>query len=226
MILDRIVLGDAYQLIKEVPDHSVDLIMTDPPYAYESLQGGGIMTKRKYNQELMDSGLQNGFSMTILDDFVRVLKKINCYIWCNKNQIYDYVSYFVKKLHCNWEIIVWAKTNPIPFTGGHYLVDKEYCLYFWEKGVPLDISYKTGKTVFMTHTNKEDKKKYGHPTIKPSNIIEVLVRNSCPSGGVTLDPFSGTGTTSVACKRLGIHYVAFEINETFYEVSCERLKES
>lgn len=71
MILDRIVLGDAYQLIKEVPDHSVDLIMTDPPYAYESLQGGGIMTKRKYNQELMDSGLQNGFSMTI-----RLLKAV------------------------------------------------------------------------------------------------------------------------------------------------------
>ena len=142
---NNIYLGDAYQLIKEIPDKSIDLIVTDPPYDIEGIHGSGILKTRgkapSFHKELQENALDKGIDLKILDDFVRVMKKINVYIWCNKNQIYDYMTYFVKERNCSFEILIWAKENPIPFCGTHYLVDKEYCLYFWEQGAPVNIPY-------------------------------------------------------------------------------------
>ena len=185
---NNIYKGNAYELIKQIPDHSIDLIVTDPPYDIKGLEAKtkkptGIFKDRgsTYVNQMNETKLGDGINLTILDDFVRVMKKINIYIWCNKEQIYDYLTYFVKERKCNWEMIIWAKDNPAPFLNGHYLKDKEYCLFFWEKGVKVNPSYKTGKTVYLTNTNTGDKAKFLHPTIKEISIIENLILNS--SGG-------------------------------------------
>lgn len=227
MKTNEIYNGDSYKLIKDIPDKSIDLIVTDPPYLIGSLGHDGILkrNKRCHAVELGQMNIINGFDLKILDEFVRVMKKINIYLWCNKEQIYDYIKYFVKDRKCNFEIIVWAKSNPAPFLNGHYLKDKEYCLYFWERGVKVKPSFETGRTVYISKKNVEDKKKYKHPTIKPCNIIENLIKNSCEVGGVILDPFSGSGTTCVCAKKLNRQYIGFEINEEFWKISKERLNE-
>lgn len=183
--INKIYLGDAYKLIKNVPDKSIDLIVTDPPYQIDGLhKDTGILKGRKnsHNSQLRDNNLGDGIDLKILDDFVRIMKKINIYLWCNKEQIYDYLAYFVKERKCNFEIIIWAKSNPAPFLNGHYLKDKEYCLYFWEQGVKLKPKYENGKTVYISSVNVQDKKDLGHPTIKPIDIIENLIKNSCGGG--------------------------------------------
>ena len=226
---NNIYLGDAYELIKQLKDHSVDLIVTDPPYAIEGIHASGII-KARYDEchakELLDTNLDKGIDLKILDDFVRVMKKINIYIWCNKEQIYDYLTYFVKNHQCNWEMLIWAKENPIPFCGTHYLKDKEYCLYFWEQGAPVSIPYDRARTYFISKTNQDDKKDYGHPTIKPIELIETLIKNSTGGGSnlVVLDPFVGSGTTCLAAKRLGHQWIGFEINEKYYKIAVDRLQ--
>lgn len=199
MTENEIILGDAYSLIKSLPDKSVDLIVTDPPYELTDNGYGstkeGKWYKREYAKEITEENLRSGIDLGILDDFVRVLKKINVYIFCNKEQIYDYMTYFVKERGCNFEFLIWAKANPSPFANNHYLKDKEYCLYFWEKGVRLNTTAERGKTVFLTNVNKADKERYGHPTIKPEAIIESLILNSSERGGAN--------TRSVLRKRDG-----------------------
>lgn len=188
MDINTIKLGDAYELIKQVPDKSVDLIVTDPPYEIDGLHGGGILKGRVNSiaDQLRNDDLGKGIDLKILEEFVRVMKKINIYLWCNKEQIYDYLTFFVKERWCNWEMLIWAKENPAPFYRNHYLKDKEYCLYFWETGVKLNTrSFQTSKTVYVTNVNKADKERYNHPTIKPEEIIENLIRNSC-GGGVSI----------------------------------------
>ena len=227
--LNEIYLGDAYKLIKDVPDKSVDLIVTDPPYKIEGLSNKphGIFSKnghtRKYEQEMLETGLGNGMDYAILDDFMRVMKKTNIYIWCNKAMILPLLKYFVEEKKLNFEIIILNKTNVPPFTSGHYLKDKEYCLYFWGKGVKLKPTFETGKTVYVTKVNIQDRKDYGHPTIKPLSIIENLIRNSCERGGIVLDPFLGSGTTALAAKHLERNYIGFEINENYYKIAKDRL---
>ena len=225
MELDKIYLGDAYELIKQVPNHSVDLIMTDPPYAIKNLNTGtGILkdkSKAKHIEEMKETALGSSIDLKILDEFMRVMKKPNCYIWCNKEQIFDYLEFFTRKNDCKFEIIIWAKNNPIPFAGGHYLPDKEYCLYFY-KNVKIESDYNSLRTFYQTSLNVEDKNKFKHPTIKPEEIIKTLINNSCKSG-VVFDPFVGSGTTCVCAKRLGLNYIGFEINPKYHKIAVDRI---
>ena len=226
--MNEILLGDAYELIKQVPDKSVDLIVTDPPYLLEGWHVGTGLFKDRVNgyvENMMNQkdNLTEGFDISILGEFVRVMKGINIYLWCNKEQIYDYLTYFVKERKCRFEIIIWAKSNPSPFLNGHYLKDKEYCLFFWDDSVKVHPKYENGKTFYHTSVNMEDKKKYGHPTIKPEPIIENLILNSSEAGGVVMDPFSGSGTICAVAKRLGRQYLGFEINPKWHQVSLDRL---
>lgn len=190
MDIDKIYLGDAYKLIKEAPDKSVDLIVTDPPYLGAYGEGGGAAkekdgTQKDYVKKIKEEGLYDGFDLSILDEFVRVMKKINIYLFCSKEQIYDYLTYFTKQRRCNWELIVLAKDNPPPFCHLHYLKDKEYCLYFWETGVRLNTTTQNAKTVYFTNTGvaQADKKLYDHPTIKPLELIKNLIEISSSGGG-------------------------------------------
>lgn len=225
MEIDKIYLGNAYELIKQVPDHSIDLIMTDPPYLIKNLYTGtGILkdkSKARHIEEMRESELGDSLDLKILDEFMRVMKVPNIYIWCNKEQIYDYMTYFVKENNCKFDIIIWAKNNPIPFCGGHYLADKEYCLYFY-KGVKIQGDYDSLRTCYITNINQEDKNKYKHPTIKPEEIIKTLIKNSC-GGGIVFDPFVGSGTTCVCAKRLGLHYLGFEINPKYHKIAVDRI---
>lgn len=226
MEINKIYCGDAYKLIKEIPDHSIDLIITDPPYDIQGIHGAGIMKSRKkgnFTREIEESGLAKGMDYAILDEFVRVLKKINVYIWCNKAMILPLLKYFVEEKKCNYEIIIWAKENPIPFCGTHYLVDKEYCLYFWEQGAAIDIPFERARTVYLSKNNIEDKKNYHHPTIKNIEIIKNMIANSSREGGVMFDPFLGSGTTALAAKHLKRNYIGFEIDEKYYKIACDRL---
>lgn len=224
MELNEIYLGDAYELIKQVPDKSVDLIVTDPPYKFDGRHGKTSISCMGAYDEIDENGLGKGIDLSVLNEFDRVMKKTNIYLWCNKEQIYDYLTHYAKGKGCNFEVLIWAKNNPPPFTNGHYLKDKEYCLYFWEKGVKPKITCERGKTVYVTSLNTYDKSRYLHPTIKPIEIIESLIRNSSSEGDVVLDPFVGSGTTALACKHLNRKWICFEIDEKYHRIACDRLQ--
>jgi DNA modification methylase len=225
METNKIYLGDAYKLIKEIPDGSIDLIVTDPPYQIDSLQGGGMLKEKRIQNLMQDLGENNldvGIDKSILDEFMRVMKKPNIYIWMNLKQLYPYLEYFVGKHHCNWNLIVWQKSNAMPLCGSKYLNDCEYCAYFF-KGVKLNTKYESAKTVYVKPINIEDKNNFGHPTIKPIDIIENFIKNSSNENDIILDPFLGSGTTALAAKHLKRNYIGFEINENYFKISKERL---
>jgi DNA modification methylase len=222
---DEIVCGDAYQLIKKIPSASVDLIVTDPPYLISSTKGGGKAQQdrfiKKTFEDLKAKSLDDGFDMRILDEFSRVLKKPNIYVWCSKKQIFPLLSYYVPK-GIDYDIITWHKTDAMPMCGGKYLNDTEYCLYF-HKGVKLNTTFNTAKTYYDLPINHADKVLYGHPTIKPESIISNFIVNSSRGGENVLDPFSGSGTTCFCAKKLGRHYLGFEIDKGYWKASVDRL---
>lgn len=219
--------GNSYSLIKSIPDKSVDLIITDPPYLIESTNGGTYNEMGKsiqhMNDQLKNGFLTEGIKEDILEDFVRVLKTINLYIWCNHKQIPMYLNYFVTKLGCKFDILIWNKTNATPLFCNKYLTDKEYCLYIRRGGYCNPANYNDAKTVFYQPINIKDKRLYEHPTIKPLNIIETLVRNSSKENDVILDPFMGSGTTGVAAKRNNRNFIGIELDKHFYKIAEKRI---
>ena len=216
--------GDCLELIKDIPDNSIDLVVIDPPYEIPNGGGGAFgIKKRKFRKELEDGSLTKGFDMAVLDELIRVMQKVNIYIWCNKEQIRDYLNYFK---NCNMELLTWHKTNPVPACGNKYLSDTEYLLFFREKGVKVRGTYYTKRKFYVTQTNKRDKGKYNHPTVKPLDITENIIINSSLEGDVVLDCFMGSGTVGEACVKLNRNFIGIELDPTYFETAKKRLEEA
>lgn len=219
---------DCMNILRGLPDSSIDLIVTDPPYDISATNGGGSVNNiKKLNKslnDLVDLDIDTGYDIeTYNNEFVRVMKNINIYIWCNKVQIPEYFDFYVNRLGCKFDILLWYKTNSLPTYSNKYLTDKEYCLYFRKGGVCNPQSYEDAKTIYIAPINIEDKKMYDHPTIKPLAFTESMIRNSSRVGDIVLDPFMGSGTTGVACKGLGRNFIGVELNKKYFDISSMRI---
>jgi len=223
-IESNLLCGDCLELLRDVPDHSVDLVVTDPPYLITTA-GGGL--NRDPGRKIWDNlkPLENGFNTAVLDEVCRVMKKINIYIFCSLKQVPILLDYFVKGKGCNFNIICWHKTDPTPACGNKYLSDTEYIMFFREKGVRVGGNYHTKRTFYVTPSNRAESKKYEHPTVKPLNIVKNLILNSSAEGDIVLDPFMGTGTTCVAAASLGRRYFGIELDEIYYRIAQQRISE-
>jgi DNA modification methylase len=226
---NNIYLGDSYKLIKEIPDKSIDCIYTDIPY----LIGVGTRTlnpnassiaKCVHKMQTQDlAEIKDGIDMAILDDFVRIMKKINIFIWCSKAQVFDIMKYFIDGQGCYSDILFWGKRDPIPATNNSWLPDVEYCLYFREKNVPLNDGFHIKSKFFISNKNMYDKKHFSHPTIKPLELVERHLKHTTQPNDVIFDPFLGSGTTALAAKNTNRRYIGFEIDPKWYEISVSRM---
>lgn len=209
-------------ILKNIPDNSIDLVVTDPPYEIET-NGAGLYKQddKQYIKEL--NSIKNGFSDDILDELCRVMKKINIYIFCSQKQIIHLLDFFVTKRKCNYNLLTWHKTNPIPACGNKYLTDTEYILFFREKGVKIFGEFNTKFTYYVTPLNQKDKKQWGHPTIKPLSIIENFIVNSSVQDDLVLDCFMGSGTTGVACLNTNRNFIGIELDKTYYDIAVKRI---
>ena len=219
---NEILLGDAYELIKEISDKSVDMVYTDIPYLYvyggdcgTSKIGGDVMKMRDALKEISD-----GIDHSIFNEFIRVCKKTNIFIWCSRLQMRDILNFFAKY---NYTLLVWTKNNPLPACNQSYLNDIEICLHFREPGVKLNDGYELKSKWFNSSTNKGDKEKYSHPTIKPLALVERHILHASQPGDIILDPFIGSGTTAVAAMKNGRRYIGFEKNEEYHRIACNRV---
>jgi len=205
----------------------VDLIMTDPPYLIENTNPGGncdfANSLKGVNKELDEGTLTEGIDNSYLERMVKLQDKINIYIWCNHKQITQYLDFFVKKHNCKFDIIIWNKTNSPPTFNNKYLTDKEYCFYFRKGGYCNPNSYNSAKTVYNIPINIKDKRKYGHPTIKPLSIITNLILNSTKENHIVLDCFAGSFTTSYACEQLNRNNIGIELEKKYCDIGVERL---
>lgn len=218
--------GDCYELIKEIPDKSIDLVYIDIPYKYPNGgYGHSKLAQRlgKHKENIND--LSSGINYSILNELIRVMKYIYIYIWCSKDQINDLLNYF-KPYKCRFNILVWCKTNPIPATNNTWLSDIEYCLVFKEHGAPrYNDGYHLKHKWYVSKINQQDKKAYGHPTIKPLELVKQHLLHSTQEGDIVLDCFLGSGTTCVASKELGRRYIGIELREDYYNIAKNRINE-
>lgn len=221
--LNKLYNMDCMEGMKYLPDKSIDLVVTDPPYLIKTT-GAGIykQSDKQYVKEL--NGIKDGFSEEVLDELCRVMKQINIYLFCSQKQIIPLLNYFVVRKGCNYNLLTWHKINPVPACGNKYLTDTEFILFFREKGVPIQGEFKTKFTYYITPLNQKDKKIYKHPTIKPVEILRNIIINSSNKGDIVLDPFIGSGSTAVACDETGRNYIGFEIDKDYYEAAQKRLE--
>lgn len=187
---------------------------------YEKWHSQHANILKKINYE----GLNKGCDLSILSEFCRVLKYIYIYIWCSKEQILPIMKFFEDK-NCKVNILVWCKTNPTPSTNNNWLPDVEYCLVFKEEGAPrYNDGYELKSRWYVSPLNKSDKDIWGHPTIKPLELVERHIKHSTNPGDTVLDCFMGSGTTGVACRNLDRNFIGIEIDQKYFDIAKRRIE--
>lgn len=222
--------GDCVEMMRFLNDNSVDLVVTDPPYDIKNTKAGKSHLQKSlnsYNDELTDAAITGGFDYdAVFEQLIRICKTGNFYFWCNKAQLPIYLKYFVIDRRYSFDLIKWVKTNPIPAYHNKYVSDTEYCIYIRKGGQCMPANSTDGSTLYQAPLNVKDKKLYNHPTIKPIDILQRLIRNSSRPGDTILDPFMGSGSTGVAAKLLGRDFIGIELDETYYNTALKRIDET
>lgn len=204
--------GDCREILPQL--EPVDLVLTDPPYIFESSGGGGIAGKRQYAKEINTDNFRLGFDMGILKKFK------NWFCFCSREQLAELIT-VASENKKNWMILTWCKPNPTPFINNSYLPDTEYIIHSFGKNC-LFGGYEDKHRYIIYPVEKND---FEHPTVKPVSIIQKLVRLGSQENEIILDPFMGSGTTLRAAKDLKRKSIGIEIEEKYCEIAVKRLRQ-
>lgn len=214
----QLYLGDCLEVMKQIPDGSVDAVVTDPPYGMgKDFNGNGSdgeqaalwLQQAFYPQVarvLAGGGMAFVFSGTRLVDRAIELGKAAGLHFCRLLWMYkpnDCTYPWRGWLLTSEAIPVFSKGKPRKWDGGIYGHD---CYTF-------------------NHTTGELPANVSHPSVKPLAVISDIVAKSTPSATV-LDPFMGSGTTGVACVNTGRNFIGIEIDPGYYEIAEKRIADA
>ena len=225
--------SDCFSALRELPDHSVDLILTDPPYNIAKYSTGNMKFdwRSDINNDLAEWDLAELRPADLVGEFKRVLKPAgNIFIFCSYNIIGEYHRAFDPEFD-TFQFMVWHKTNPVPnFRKSSFLNSCELIVTCWNKGHTWNFTTQRDMHNFIESGicmgSERVKDKDGrnlHPTQKPIAILEKIIRLASNEHDVVLDCFSGVGSTGVAALKNNRRFVGIEIDKTYMEAAEKRL---
>ena len=248
MTPDTIIQGDCIEVLKGLPDRSVDLVFADPPYNLQL--GGDLLRPDNSRVDAVDDhwdqfesfAAYDGFTRAWLAECRRILKDDGA-IWVigSYHNIFR-VGTILQDLGF-WILndVVWRKTNPMPnfkgarFTNAHETLiwaakgrgAKRYTFNYDAMKMANDELQMRSDWTFPLCTGEERLKDEtgakAHPTQKPEALLHRVLLASTRPGDIVLDPFFGTGTTGAAARRLGRRYVGIERETDYVELARERI---
>ncbi|KKU25466.1 MAG: methylase N-4/N-6 protein, partial [Microgenomates group bacterium GW2011_GWA2_46_16] len=215
----RLLCGDATKKddVERLMDgKKADMVFTDPPYNYKEIKGGGIFKKEvlKVAQKIKDISSFDPANFLLILPYLFHKKSMNCFIFCNKDLVHDYLCWAVKNGY-SYNILTWHKAHHLPLSSKHHYPDTEYLLYFrrdsiFNSGLSSD-HYR--KYFIMDNEKSED-----HPTIKPIKIIETEIKVASKQRGIVTDLFLGSGSTLIACEKTNRICYGMEIDPHYCDV--------
>jgi len=242
---DQIFNEDALTGLSRVPDQSIDLIVTDPPYGLGKDYGN---ESDKLASEQYLQWTENWLAIAL----PKLKPDASLYIfltWRYSPEIFS----FLKRHLIMLNEIIWDRRVPsmggstrryssVHDTIGFFAVSKNHYFDLDSIRVPydeetkkarsrsifvgkkwLEVGYNPKDVWAVSRLHKIHSERVNHPTQKPLEVVERMIKASCPPNGIVLDPFMGSGTTAVAAKRTGRHFVGFELNPEYCELAKQRL---
>ncbi len=211
---------DAVAWLKTLPECSVDLFITDPPYeSLEKHRKIGTTTRLKQSKSSSNewfSIFPNERFHELLSEIYRVLKKnSHFYLFCDQETMFV-VKPIAEQIGFKfWKPIVWDKCAI--GMGYHYRARYEFILFF-EKG-------KRKLNDLGVPDVLQCKRVWnGYPTEKPSELLEILLKQSSSEGELVADCFFGSGVTLITAERLGRNFIGCDISPSAHEYYANRLK--
>lgn len=251
-IINKIHHSSWENFFPQIPDESIDLIFTDPPYNISCATKIYRDYRKNKNGEQKKGDVSFDFGEWDYNDYnpIKFLeearKKLNpegsIIVFMAEQQIGLYQNWFHENM-CAKQLLIFIKTNPLPqFRLCGYRQATE--AMFWATKNPLKknspnfifLKQQEMTNVFYApivggkerrkYTNEQGEKKTLHPTQKPLSICQEIIKRHCRVDGVVLDPFSGVGSIPLAAFKLSRNFIGIEREEKFYLDSVKRLEEN
>ena len=232
-------LGDCFEILKSVPDHSIDCIVTDPPYGNTHCDFDCIVDEPTLLRELKRV-VKPKRAVCIFCMLRMAVRLINIdpkwfrYEWIlAKQRATGFLDCKKRPLRAHELLLIFGDGqplyNPLKTAGKEYKMSMRHgkqALY-----TKLKLHYSNNNngdrypTTILPHNNVNYVNNI-HPTQKPVDLCEYLIRTYSNAGDVILDPFAGSGTTAVACIQTGRNFIGCEINEKYYKLAVDRIEKA
>jgi len=221
---------EALEFLSDVPDNSIDLVLTDPPYeishktGFMASKGPKTLERFKMSYEFGEWDKQNLDLLPFISEMYRVLKPSGtCIVF------YDLwkLSYLKEMMEASkfkqLRFIEWVKTNPVPVNSKlNYLYNaREIALSGVKKGKPtFNSEYDNGIYRYPIYHGKDR----FHPTQKSLPLFEELIKKHSNEGQLVLDCFFGSGTTAIAAMNTSRRFVGCELDKEYFDKTVERIE--
>lgn len=207
--------GDCLEILPTLG--KVGACVTDPPYEFEAEGAGIFRTNRHCMDAILATGLADGFDHTLINAELCD----SAIVFCHNNDQLDRLIPWLSEQFGRFAVCMWHKDNPMPVANKHYRPDSEIYVHAWKPD-----AYPVGTLAdkarwFCAPVGKSE---FGHPTVKPLPLMLKVVRNV--NAETILDPFMGSGTTGVACVRLGRKFIGIEVEPRYFDIACRRIEQA
>lgn len=203
----RIIVGDCLEELRKLPDKSVELLLTDPPYGLNIASKGTLSIKGA-------SSKKREFAKSDWDTFAPTKEYFDEMLRVSRNHIIWGGNYFAHMLPPTQCWLVWWKKDGLP--RGTFAD----CELAWTSFKKPALVYNSRWHGFIRDSKEE---RVAHPTQKALDVMRWCVEEFSVKGDTILDPFLGSGTTLVACSQLGRSGVGFDVSEEYAAIARERL---
>ena len=228
--------GDCLELMKDIPEKSVDMILCDLPYGTTSNKWDSIIPLdelwEQYERVIKAKGAivltaSQPFTTKLISSNMNLFK----YTWVwNKKKAGNFMLAKYQPMKIHEDIVVFSKEPhnyyPIKTPRKKIKVSKNYGFgdnFGNSKNDGLARSYTHRNPQSIIEVSNASQKGKVHPTQKPVPLFEYLIKTYTNDGDMVLDNCMGSGTTGVACKNLNRKFIGIELDETYFNLAKERI---
>ncbi len=211
----KIITADSMKYLPTMASKSVDIVLTSPPYNRKR--------NDKYSNYDDDIDDYYGFLKNTIDELLRICKKWIFFniqaTYYNRADVYRLIGEYADHIQ---NIIIWNKTNPMPANGRNITNSYEFIILLSDEIYPLQSNFTYTWNSISTAVNNDMPEE--HKAVMSLDVAEWIINSFTQPEDIVLDCFCGTGTTGVACKKLGREFIGIEINEKYSEYSKKRIE--
>ena len=208
--------GDCLEVMKQLPANSINTVITDPPYDIEIgsafVKAGGAIIDNG------SGGFNTGDTWSWLNDTAWLKLGSNLAIF---HKMGDTIT--TNPVIKQWHRFYLVKKNPPPTPRSVFQSAVEECSIFFKQGEKRGWFGGQTPNYILTNVHDATRNEFDHPSIKPLKAIQTLVRCLSDTGYTVIDPFMGSGTTGVACVKLGRKFIGIEKEEKYFDMAIERI---
>ena len=225
----KLFMENNLDFMKRLPNSSIDLILTDPPYNLAPFSSGNIHLN---NGKTINNNIASWDNIPLKPEdyiapFTRIIKPTgNIFIFTSYSLLGKWYDAF-NPLFSTFQVFVWHKTTPTQSVyHNSFLNSCEFVVCLWNRGHTWNFSsQKEMHNFFECPSCIPPEKLFSpkHPTQKPLALIEHLLRIASNPNDVVFDPFMGVATTGVACLKNNRRFIGTDIDEQYVQASLKRL---